>query len=96
MATPDLKQEKARFDIRLSKEQKLLFEKAALLGDYRSLTEFVIRAVQEKAHEIISEREKIIASQKDSEIFFDAVVNSAKANDKLTSAAKEYKNLLAE
>ncbi len=96
MATPDLKQGKARFDIRLSKDQKMLFERAALLGNYRSLTEFVIRAVQEKASEIISEREKVIASQKDSEIFFDAVVNSPKANDKLVTAANDYKDLLSE
>lgn len=96
MATINLKQEKTRFDIRLSKEQKLFFEKAALLGDYRSLTEFVIRAVQEKAKKIISEKEKIIVSQKDSEIFFNAVVNSSKPNKKLVNAANEYKNLLSE
>ena len=96
MATIDLKQEKTRFDIRLSKEQKMFFEKAAHLGDYRSLTEFVIRAVQEKAKKIISEKEKIIASQRDSEIFFNAIVNSSKPNDKLTNAANEYKDLLAE
>ena len=96
MATIDLKKEKTRFDIRLSKEQKMLFEKAALLGDYRSLTEFVIRAVQEKAKKIISEKEKVIASQRDSEIFFNAVVNSSKANNNLVKAANEYKDLLSE
>jgi len=95
MATVNLKQEKTRFDIRLSKKQKMLFERAAFLGDYRSLTEFVLRAVQEKAKEIISEREKVVDSQRDSEIFFDAVVNYSKPNAKLVSAANEYINLLS-
>ena len=69
MATIDNNQEKSRFDTRLPKEQKLLFEKAALLGGYRSLTEFVIMTVQEKAKKIISDREQIIASKRDSELF---------------------------
>ena len=96
MATLNLKQEKTRFDIRLSKEQKMLFERAARLGDYRSLTEFVIRTVQEKAKKIISEKEKVIASQRDSEIFFNALVNPSKANNNLVNAANEYKKLLSE
>ncbi len=95
MATIDLKYEKARFDTRLPKEQKMFFERAARLGGYRSLTDFVILAVQEKAKEIILEREQIIASQKDSEIFFNAIINPPKANNNLTNAANEYKTLLS-
>jgi uncharacterized protein (DUF1778 family) len=95
MATKELKQEKARFDTRLSKEQKLFFERAAQLGGYRSLTDFVVMTVQEKAKEIIVEREQIIASKKDSEIFFDAITHSSKPNKKLTEAAKDYKALLS-
>ena len=44
--------EQARFDARLPKEQKQFFEKAAFLGGYRNLTDFVVRVVQEKAKEI--------------------------------------------
>jgi len=95
MATINLKHEKARFDTRLPKEQKVFFERAARLGGYRSLTDFVILAVQEKAKKIILEREQIIASQKDSEIFFNAIINSPKANNNLTNAANEYKTFLS-
>lgn len=95
MATIDIKYEKARFDTRLPKEQKVFFERAARLGGYRSLTDFVILAVQEKAKKIILEREQIIASQKDKEIFFNAIINSPKANNSLTNAANEYKTLLS-
>ena len=95
MKTINLKHETARFDTRLPKEQKMFFERAARLGGYRSLTDFVILAAQEKAKKIISEQEQIIASQKDREIFFDALINSPKANNDLTDAANEYKVLLS-
>ena len=91
MATRQLDQEKARFDTRLSKEQKELFERAAQVGGYRSLTDFVVLTVQEKAKEIIFEKEQVIASKKDSAIFFDAITNSPKPNKNLIDAANEYK-----
>ncbi len=95
MKTAELNQEKARFDTRLSKEQKAFFERAARVGGYRSLTDFVISTIQEKAKKIISEKEQIIASKKDSEIFFDAITNSTNANKSLINAASEYKALLS-
>ena len=85
-----MSQEKARFDIRLPKEQMQFFERAALLGGYRNLTDFVIATVQSKAKEIIEEREKVIASQKDNEIFFDALDNPPKPNKDLLSAVEAY------
>lgn len=88
------KQEKARFDTRLPLEQKQFFEKAAVLGGYRNLTDFVIVTVQNKAKEIIEEREQIIASQKDKEIFFDSLVNPPKPNRNLLSAIEEYNKLV--
>lgn len=88
MAT--IAKEQARFDVRLSREQKKLFEKAAALGEFRNLTDFVISAVQEKAKEIIREKEQIIASEKDSQIFFDAVTNPKKPSKTLKKALEAY------
>ncbi len=82
--------EQARFNARLPKEQKQFFEKAALLGGYRNLTDFVILAVQEKAQKIIQEKEQIIASNRDSQIFFDAITKSKKPNEALTNALNDY------
>ncbi len=90
-----LDQGKARFDIRLSKEQKQLFEIAALLGGYRNLTDFVIATVQSKAKEIIEEREKIIVSKKDKEVFFDALVNPPRLNKNLLDAKRTYNKLIS-
>jgi uncharacterized protein (DUF1778 family) len=95
MATKELNTKNARFDTRLPKEQKAFFEKAARLGGYRNLTDFVVMAVQEKANEIISEKERIIASEKDGEKFFNAVLNPKVPNEELSKAADKFKALFA-
>lgn len=82
--------EQARFDARLPKEQKQFFERAAYLDGFRNLTDFVIFAAQEKAKEIIKEKEQIIASRKDSEIFFDAITKPAKPSETLKKALDDY------
>lgn len=87
--------EQARFDARLPKEQKLFFEKAAYLGGYRNLTDFIVRVVQEKAKEIIKEKEQMIASERDSQIFFDAITNPQKPSDTLKDALKDYNTFIA-
>lgn len=91
-----LKQDKARFDTRLPLEQKQFFERAAMLGGYRNLTDFIIVTVQNKAKEILEEREKFIVSQKDKEIFFDSLIHPPKPNDDLLSAKNEYNKLISE
>ena len=83
--------EQARFDTKLPKEQKQFFEKAAYLGGFRSLTDFVILTVQEKAKEIIQEKEQIIASERDSQIFFDAITKPKKPSKNLKDAFEDYK-----
>jgi len=87
--------EMARFDARLPKEQKKLFELASRLEGYRNLTEFVLRVVQIKAEEIVEKHNKIIASQKDQEVFFDLVFGDVPApNQDLKSALEAYKKQL--
>lgn len=95
METKSIKNEKTRFDTRLPKEQKLFFEKAAQIGGFRNLTDFIISAVQEKATKIIREREIILASERDNEIFFNAILSSDKPNNELISASEEYNKLLS-
>lgn len=82
---------KTRFDTRLSIEEKKLLEKAAKIGGYRSLSEFVLRAAKKQAQEIVKRHELVIASQRDSEIFFEAILNPEEPNNKLKTAAKKYK-----
>ena len=91
MKTP----EKARFDTKLSKEQKELFEYAALVGGYRTLTDFVVSAAAEKANEIIERQKTILASAKDREVFFDALMHPQKPNKALTQAHTRYKKAVS-
>ena len=86
----------SRFDARLPKEQKELFEYAASLGGYRSLTDFVIQTLQSRASEIVEEHNQILASKKDQEVFFNALQNPPEPNEALKEALKEYKKLFDE
>ncbi len=95
MTTKELNKRDARFDARITTEQKQLFEMAAQLGGYRNLTDFIVIAVQQKANEIISERERIISSKRDSEIFFDAILNPKSPNEALANAAEDFKSHVA-
>ncbi|MBD1431970.1 DUF1778 domain-containing protein [Sphingobacterium sp. DN00404] len=87
---------KARFDAKIPKVQKELFEHAASLGGFRTLTDFVINAVQEKATAIIQEHNTILASEKDREIFFNALTNPVGPNKRLQDAAEQYKKFIQE
>jgi uncharacterized protein (DUF1778 family) len=86
---------KARFDTRLSREKKLIIEKAARLGGFRNLSDFVVSTVYERAQMIIQKSETILASQRDSEIFFNALVNPPEPNEALVSAARQYKKMVS-
>jgi uncharacterized protein (DUF1778 family) len=86
---------KARFDIRLSKDKKLIIEKAAILGGYRHLSDFVVSTVYERAQMIIQKSETILTSQRDNEIFFNALVNPPEPNEALVSAANQYKEMVS-
>lgn len=88
--TPEI----ARFDARLPKEQKEFFEEAVMLGGYRSLSDFVISSAMEKAKIIVEERKTLLASKRDRELFFNALLNPPKPNEKLKAAARRYKQSL--
>ena len=87
--------ETARVDIRLKKEQKELFEESAMVGGYQSLTHFIISVVQEKANSILVQRRAILASERDREIFFNALMDPPKPNAKLKAAVKLYKKAVS-
>ena len=86
----------ARFDARLSRSQKDLFEKAASIRGFKSLSEFVIHTTQEVAISIIERHNAILASEADRKVFFDALVNPSKPNQKLKEASRRYLKQVAE
>ena len=79
----------ARFDARLSLTQKELLEKAAHLGGYRSLSDFVIKVAEDKANEIIEHHELLKLSVADAEVFYTALIEDQQPNAYLQKAAEE-------
>lgn len=81
-----------RIEIRVSSEDKLIFQKAQKLSGDKSFSSFIVRIVKKEAEEIVSKNSQIIASKRDREIFFDAVFSNSKPNQSLVEAAKKYKS----
>lgn len=90
------KEQPARFDARLTKSQKELFELAAKLSGFKSLSEFVINSTQQVANSIVEKHNTILATEEDKKIFFDALTNPGKPNKHLKELAKAYQKKVAE
>ena len=81
-----------RIDIRLSNLDKEMFKRAQRLSGDKSVSSFIMRVVKEQAEQIVEKIERIIASEKDRKIFFEAVFTDNAPNQNLLDAATRYKN----
>lgn len=81
-----------RIEIRISSHDKKIFQKAQKLSGDKSFSSFIVRIVKEQAEEIVAKNDRIIASEKDREIFFDTVFGDSEPNENLVEAAKKYKS----
>jgi len=91
---PELANKEARLDIRLNAVYKMFLKQVYKPAGFRSLSAFILQAAIEKA-ELIVEREKLIlASEKDKEIFFRALLNTNEPNDALKKASEAFKESL--
>jgi len=81
-----------RVEIRISSHDKRIFQEAQKLSGDKSFSSFIVRVVKKQAEEIVAKNNRIIASERDREIFFDAVFGDAKPNSNLIEAAKKYKS----
>ena len=94
MKSLEIKQ--SRFELRLTEEEKSFFEKASRLAGYKTLSSFVISAIREYATKIIKEKEQILKSQKEKELFFNAIFSNIEPNENLKKASERYhKNQLS-
>ncbi len=87
---------KARIETRVPQEQKELFERAAALAGFNTLTDFILSTVKKKAEKIVKKHDNFLASERDREIFFEALLNPPKPNDRLKQAAEKYKRIMEE
>lgn len=83
-----------RFDARLSKDRKVLIQRAADL-EGRTMTEFVLHSAQIAAERTIQEREILNLSVRDSLRFAKTILNPRKPGPVLRRAAEHYKKFMA-
>ena len=81
-----------RIEIRISSQDKRIFQKAQKLSGDKSFSSFVVRVVKKQAEKIVAKNDRIIASERDRDIFFDAVFGERKPNSNLIEAANKYKS----
>ncbi len=80
-----------RVEIRISSYDKQIFRKAQKLSGDKSFSSFIIRIVKEQSEEIVAKKDRIIASERDRNKFFDAVFRDTEPNQNLVEAANKYK-----
>jgi uncharacterized protein (DUF1778 family) len=96
MATAVAEQTKrARIELRVTSDIKLLAEHAAALTGL-SLTDFVIQSIREMAEQVIEQQQIIRLSAQDSMIFADVVLNQHEPNEALKAAADRYRAMFGE
>ncbi|GAB4257004.1 MAG: DUF1778 domain-containing protein [Vicingaceae bacterium] len=81
-----------RIEIRVSARDKEIFKRAQIISGDKTFSSFIIRIVRKHAKEILLDQEKILASERDRKIFFDAIFSDIKPNKTLIAAAKKYKS----
>ena len=81
-----------RIELRVSSTDKRIFKRAQKLSGDKSFSSFIVRIVKKKAEEIVAEKDRIITTENDRQLFFDAVFSNTKPNKNLVEAAKRYKS----
>ncbi|MEX5218340.1 MAG: DUF1778 domain-containing protein [Nitrospira sp.] len=80
----------ARFEARITEQQKALFQRAAELTG-RSLTDFVVASAQETASRTLREHEALVLSARDREAFVAALLNAPAPVPRLRKAVRRYR-----
>ena len=82
--------EKTRFETSFSSKQTEIFELAAQLGGYKTLSEFILSSAQQQADHILERHRQILANEEDRKIFFKALLHLPKPNTNLKRAMARY------
>lgn len=84
-----------RVEFRVSNEDKELFEYAKQLKGFRTFSEFARYIITREAKAIVKEENKILATKRDKEIFFNALMGEEhKPNESLLAAIKYHDELI--
>ena len=81
----------SRIDLRVTAKQKALLEKAASMQGV-SLSAYTLLHLLPQAQKDVEDREKLVLTDRDRDLFLSAMVNPPKLQGKLKSAIAEYRN----
>jgi uncharacterized protein (DUF1778 family) len=91
MATKTKKKEDSRIELRVSQADRELFEIASRMSGAKTLSAFLRQAILKEARAVVEAEQIIIASRRDQEIFFSALMGrEEKPNEALLSAIRLY------
>lgn len=88
MKTTSIKDE--RIEVRVSAHDKRLFKRAQELSGDSSFSSFIVRILKKQTAAIVGKNDRILSSEKDRQIFFDAVFGVAEPNPVLKEATQKY------
>ncbi len=80
-----------RVELILAEAEKEIFQKAQELSGDKSFSSFVVRIVKKEAEEIVAKHKQVLASERDRELFFNAVFADLEPNQNLREAAQKHK-----
>jgi uncharacterized protein (DUF1778 family) len=94
MANQVHKKEERRVEFRLRKEDKELIEYACYLKGF-NLSEFIRMAINKEAKAIVEEAKNLLASKRDKQIFFNALMGiEEKPNEALLAAIRLHNEII--
>ncbi len=79
-----------RIEARVSIKKKERFQKVAELGGFKTFSDFVVNTLEKEAELIEEKHNKLLASEKDRELFFNALLTPEEPNEALKSAFDKY------
>lgn len=86
----------SRVEFRVSNEDKELFEYAKQLRGFKTFSEFARSVITKEAKAIVKEENKILASKRHKEIFFNALMGKDYLpNEALLAAIKYHDELIS-
>ena len=91
--TKERRTREARLGIRVDGQTKEVIARAAKL-ERRSLTDFCLTVLTEAARRTIVQHETLVLSERDREIFFNALIHPPKPNTRLRRAFKAERERL--
>ena len=79
-----------RIELRVSAEDKSTFLRSQKVSGDKSFSSFMVRVLRKHAEEILAQHDRVLATERDRNVFFDAVFGSLEPNEALRSAAIRY------